>query len=77
MRPVVLRPQSDPGHPLLNEPGILPGADMIRAIDPARKGEIVNSSTSAFEPRQDAAAGGTEELELNRPTCLLLDYDRA
>src|SRR4249920_1594898 len=77
MRPVVLRPQSDSGHPLLNEPSILPGADLISVIDPARKSELVNRSPSAFEPGQNAAAGGFEELKLNRPTCLLLDDNRA
>ena len=42
MRPVVLTPQPDPGHPLINELGILPRADMIGVIDPARKRELVN-----------------------------------
>jgi hypothetical protein len=77
MRPVVRRPQSDSGHPLINEPCILPGADMVGVIDPARKNELVNRSTSAFEPGQDAAAGGFEDLKLNGPTCLLLGDDRA
>ena len=76
VRSVVLRPQSDPDHPLINEPGILPGADMIGVIDPARKGELVNRSASAFEPCQNSAAGGFEEFKLNRPACLLLDDDR-
>ena len=77
MRPVVLRPQSDSGHPLVNEPSVLPSADMVGVIDPAWKSELVNRSASAFEPGQNAAAGGFEELKLNRPTCLLLDDDRA
>jgi hypothetical protein len=46
---------------------------MIGVIDPARKSELVNCSAAAFEPGQNAAAGGFEELELHRPTCLLLD----
>ena len=77
VRPVVLRPQSDSGHPLSDEPGILPRADMIGVIDPARKSELVNSPTSAFKSDQNAPAGGFEELELNRPPSLLLDDDRA
>ena len=77
MRPIVLRPQSDPGHPLINEPSILPGADMISVIDPARKSEFLDRSTSAFEPSQNAAAGGFEELKLNRSSGLLLDDDSA
>ncbi len=64
--------QSNTGHPFVNEPSILPGADMIGVIDPARKSEFVNRSASAFEPGQNADAGGFEELKLNR-----LDDDRA
>ena len=56
MRPVVLRPQSNPGHPLINKSSILPSADMIGVIDPARKDEFVKRAASAFEPGQHAAA---------------------
>jgi hypothetical protein len=77
MRPVILRPQSNSGHPLINEPGILPGADMVGVVDPARKGELVNCSVSAFELGENAAAGGFEEFKLNGPSGLLLDDDRA
>ena len=66
MRPVVLRPQSDPGHPLINEPRILPGADMIGVIDPARKSELVNRSPSAFEPGQNAAAGWVRGAQIEQ-----------
>jgi hypothetical protein len=74
---VVLRPQSDPGHPLINETGILPDADLVGVIGPARKREHINCSASAFEPGQNAAARGFEQFKLNRPTRLLLDDDRA
>jgi hypothetical protein len=50
---------------------------MIGVIAPARKSELVNRSASACEPHQNAATGGFEKLELNRPTYLLLDDDRA
>jgi hypothetical protein len=60
MRP--LGPQSDSGHPVINEPSILPGADMIGVIDPAGKSELVNRSVSTFEPGRNAAAGGQTEL---------------
>src|ERR1700722_362869 len=60
MGSVILRAQSDPGYPLINEPSILPGADMIGVVDPARKSELVNRPASAFEPGQNASAGGFE-----------------
>jgi hypothetical protein len=50
---------------------------MFGVIDPARKSELINRSAAAFEPGQNADAGGFEKLELNRPTCLLLDDDCA
>ena len=39
--------------------------------------ELVNRSASAFKPSQYAASGGFAQLKLNRPTCLLLDDNRA
>jgi hypothetical protein len=36
-----LRPQSDTRHPFIDEPSVLPGAEMIDVIDPARKSELV------------------------------------
>jgi len=77
MRSVVFWAQSDPGHPLINKSSILPSADMIGVIGPARKDELVKRAASAFEPGQNAAAGRLKEFELNRPAGLLLDDDRA
>jgi len=77
VRPVILWPQSDASHPFINEPGILPSANMIGVIDAARKDEFVKRAASAFKPDHDAASGGFEQLKLNRPTCLLLNDDRA
>ncbi len=77
MRPVIVGAQANTSHPLINEPGKLAGADVIGVIDPARKGELVNRSASAFELGQNATAGGFEEFKLNRPTCFLLDDNRA
>jgi hypothetical protein len=77
MRPVVLPAQSDPGDPLINEPSILPSADMIGMIDPAWKDEVVERAAAAFEPCQNTAASGFEELELNGSAGLLLNDDRA
>jgi hypothetical protein len=55
----------------------LPRADVIGVIEPARKDELVKRAASAFEPGQNAAAGGLKEFKLNGPAGLLLDDDRA
>jgi hypothetical protein len=68
MRPVVLLAQPNPGHPLVNKASILPGADVMGTINPARKDKVVERASSTFEPSEDAAAGRFKELEL-RPTC--------
>ena len=75
MRPIVLATQSDPSHPLVDEPGILPHADAVGVIDPARKDEVVERGASTFKPGQNAAASGLKRLELNGPTGLLLKSD--
>ena len=77
MGAVILRPQANPSCPLIDEASILPGADMLSMVNPAREDEVVESASAAFEPGKDAPAGGFEELELNRPTGLLLDDDRS
>jgi hypothetical protein len=77
MGSVILWAQSDPGYPLINKSSILPSADMIGVIDAARKDEFVNRAASAFEPDQNATAGGLKEFELNGPGSLLLNDDRA
>src|ERR1700678_3093234 len=75
MGTVVLPAQSDRSDPFVDEPGILPGADMIGMINPAREGVVVESATSTFEPSEQTATGRLEELELNGATGFLLNYD--
>jgi hypothetical protein len=48
---------------------------MISMIDPAREGVIVESAASTFEPGEQTAPGGLEELELNGAAGFLLNYD--
>ena len=50
MGPVVLPAQFDPGDPFVDEPGILPGADMIAIVNPARESVVVEGASSTFEP---------------------------
>lgn len=74
--PVILWAQPDPGHPLIDQPGILPGADVIGAVGAAGKNELVQRAAAALQPGQHAAAGRLGKLELDRPTSLLLDDTR-
>ena len=66
MGSVILGAQSDSGHLLVHKPSILPSADMIGVIDPARKDELVERAASAFEPCQNAAAARLEEFKIGR-----------
>jgi hypothetical protein len=46
-----------------------------RVVDPAGEHEVIERTTPAFQPRQEAGASGFEELELHRPLGLSLDDD--
>ena len=41
---IILPEQSNPGYPLINKSSILPGADMIGVIDPARKDKVARTA---------------------------------
>ena len=73
MGAVVLLTESDPSYPFVNEPGILPSADMIGMINPAREGVVIERASSTFEPSQETATGRLEEFELNGATGFLLE----
>ncbi|BAE52453.1 hypothetical protein amb3649 [Paramagnetospirillum magneticum AMB-1] len=76
MRSVVLRTQTDPSNPFIDETRILTSADVLGMIDPAGKHEIVKRASSTIEPGKNAVASGFKELELNRPAGFLLNDDR-
>jgi hypothetical protein len=46
-------------------------------ISAARKGIILQSVTTQFQPLEQAGASVVHQLELNRPPCLLLNNDRS
>lgn len=73
----VLRPQPNPIHPFVNEPGILPGANVLCVINPARRYQVAELAVSALKPWEGAVAGRFQNLELDGPAGLLLDEDRA
>jgi hypothetical protein len=76
MRPVVLRSQANARHPLIDEAGILAGADVVGLIDPAREDEIVNRAAPTFKPGQQAGSGRLQHFELHGAAGLLLHDDR-
>jgi len=53
MRPVILPTQTNSGYPLIDETGILPGADVIGVLDSAGKHEIVKRPSSTFRAMRE------------------------
>lgn len=47
MSAVVFKPQSDADDPLVNQPRVLPRADVVGVIDAAGKGVIVNRAAAS------------------------------
>ena len=50
MGAVILLTESDPSDPFVDDPGILPSADMIGMINPVREGVVIERASSTFEP---------------------------
>ncbi len=76
MRAIFLLAKTDGSHPLIHQPGILPGAQMVIWISSAGKREILHRALSPFELRQQTRFGITRDLELHRSAGLLLDDHR-
>ena len=62
--------------PLVDQLGILAGAEVTHIVHPAREDEIVQRATTAVEPGQQCFARFGHQLELNGSMGLLLDYRR-
>lgn len=50
---------------------------MTRVVDPAREGIVLHCAATPFEPSHQARAYVAGDLELDRPSSLLLHDDRA
>ena len=72
VRALVLAPQPDRSHPLVDKPGILSSADVVRVIGAAREGVVVERPTPVFQPSLEAGASRFEQLKLDPAACLLL-----
>ena len=77
VRDVVLTPKAGSVDSFLHEPSILARADVLSVVDPAREHMVGHRTSSALQPRAQAALGVVEQLELHRPLRLLLDHDGA
>ncbi len=50
MRTVILPTKPDRRHQLIDQPGVLPGAEMIGVVDATGKGIVVDCSSSSLKP---------------------------
>ena len=73
MRSVGCRVQTDRRHPVLNDPGLLPGRQMRRTPQPASEEVVFRARLVLLEKRADRSASVFGDLELNRATGFLLD----
>lgn len=56
---VIFLPESDGGHPLINEPSVLARAQMTGMINSAWEGIVVDCSTTRHEPSEQTCPGIT------------------
>jgi hypothetical protein len=75
MRSVTFPPQTNSDDPLVYETSVLSCADMDSVVNPARKDEVVERASPAFEPSEDTVADGLREFELNGSPSFLLNDD--
>jgi hypothetical protein len=77
VRPVTVSAKPDAGAPLIDQPGILPGADVSGPIGTAWEDVVAEHPAPAFQPGLYAGASGLEQLELHGSAGLLLDDGRS
>ena len=75
MGTIILPPETYACDPLIHQPRILPGADVVGMIQPAWEHEVVERTTTTLQPSQDAVAGWLQQLELDGAAGFLLDDD--
>jgi len=74
---IILTSEVHGSHPFVDKSRILACAHVRRMIHPARKGVILNRSSSPLQPCKQASTSIRHQFELHRPTGLLLNYDRS
>jgi uncharacterized protein (DUF1778 family) len=73
VRAVLSNVQSDRADPLVNQSGILAGAQVAHVVHAAREDEIVERAAAAGEPGEQCLACLGHQLELHRSVGLLLN----
>jgi hypothetical protein len=76
MRAVIFSAQPSAGHPFVDQPGVLLGAEMLRAVVPARESIVVERAATMLKPRLDAGSRRLKQFELHGPAGLLLHHRR-
>ena len=72
-----LRTQTNRGHPFVDQARVLPSAHVAGVIDAARERIVFDGTSSAFKPSLKAGSDVAGNLELDRPSRLLLNDDCA
>jgi hypothetical protein len=76
MRAVIFSAQPSASHPFVDQPGVLSGAKMLRAVVPARESIVVERAATMLKPRLDAGSRRLKQFELHGPAGLLLHNRR-
>ncbi len=76
MRSIFSPPQADGVNPLVDQPGVLPRAEVGRVVDPTWECIIVNGAAAKLKPSDQASSYIGCELELHGPSGLLLHDNR-
>ncbi len=73
MRTVILPTKPDRRHPLIDQPGVLPSAEMISVVDATGKGIVIDcSSPSLMRAQMEATRAG---MGVSALPCFLGDAD--
>ena len=66
MGAVVINTETCSRDPLVNEPRVSPGAQLIGAVNAAAKDELVETAATPLEPSQDRRPSWLKKFELDR-----------
>jgi hypothetical protein len=73
----MLPTKPDRRHPLIDQPGVLPSAEMISAVDATGKGIVIDCSSPSLKPGEQTSSDLGRNFELRGSSSLLLDNHRA
>lgn len=76
MRSIVFATRPDRRHPLVDQPGVLPDAEMFSVAYTTGEGIVIDCSSSALKPGKQTSSDSGRDIELHGPSSLLLDHRR-